>query len=113
MRFITFPEKSFAVSKENRKFATKKVSEQKNRIMSVVALQKPTISPLDALWTLFKSQSKAVRTAFAKRLLHEDKEASTLRQQHLVEESLTQAFKELDESEKKGIELPDARNLFK
>ena len=88
---------------------------QKNPLQfrkKVVNLQR-TISPLDALWTLFKSQPKAVRTAFAKRLLHEDKEAATLCQQHLVEESLTQAFKELDESEKNGIELPDARNLFK
>ena len=33
--------------------------------------------------------------------------------QRLVEESLTQAFKELRAAEASGAELPDARKLFK
>ena len=48
-----------------------------------------------------------------KRLLQEDVEAETTRQQLVVKQSLTQAFKELADAEKNGVELPDARNLFK
>jgi len=81
--------------------------------MNTVTLQRPVIRPLDALWALFESQPKNVRKAFVKRLLQEDVEAETLRQQLVVKQSLTQAFKELAEAEKSGIELPDARNLFK
>lgn len=85
----------------------------KENIMNTVTLQRPVIRPLDALWALFESQPKNVRKAFVKRLLQEDVEAETLRQQLVVKQSLTQAFKELAEAEKSGIELPDARNLFK
>ena len=81
--------------------------------MNTVTLQRQVIRPLDALWALFESQPKNVRKAFVKRLLQEDVEAETLRQQLVVKQSLTQAFKELAEAEKSGIELPDARNLFK
>lgn len=78
-----------------------------------MALQEPTVRPLDALWALFKSQPKTVRRAFAKRLLEEDVEAETMRQQMVVKNSLMQAFRELEEAERNGTELPDARNLFK
>lgn len=81
--------------------------------MNVMTLQEPTVRPLDALWTLFKMQPKTVRRAFAKRLLEEDVEAETMRQQMVVKNSLAQAFKELEEVERNGTELPDARNLFK
>lgn len=81
--------------------------------MNTTALNESHIQPLDALWTLFKSQPKAVRKAFAERLLQEDVEAETMRQQLVVKQSLAQAFKELAEAERDGIELPDARNLFK
>ena len=78
-----------------------------------MTLQRTAIRPLDALWALFESQPKKVRKAFVKRLLQEDVEAETLRQQIVVKNSLTQAFKELANAEKSGVELPDARNLFK
>ena len=81
--------------------------------MEKMKLQRPVIRSLDALWALFQSQPKNVRKAFVKRLLQEDVEAETIRQQLVVKQSLTQAFKELADAEKNGIELPNARNLFK
>lgn len=78
-----------------------------------MTLQRPVIRPLDALWSLFESQPKTVKKAFVKRLLQEDVEAETMRQQLVVKQSLTQAFRELADAEKNGVELPDARNLFK
>ena len=81
--------------------------------MTAIAIDNQLVSPLDALWSLFKSQPKAIRQAFTQRLLHESVAAETMRQKMLVKESLTQAFKELREAEEAGVELPDARNLFK
>ena len=81
--------------------------------MATLTIDNQMVSPLDALWALFKSQPKAVRSAFTQRLLQEDVDAEAMRQRLVVKESLTQAFKELRESETSGIELPDARNLFK
>lgn len=81
--------------------------------METMTLQGPAVHPLDALWSLFKSQPKNVRKAFVKRLLQEEVEAETMRQQLVVKKSLTRAFKELADAEKSGRDLPDARNLFK
>jgi len=81
--------------------------------MTAIAIDNQLVSPLDALWSLFKSQPKAIRQAFTQRLLHESVDAETMRQKMLVKDSLTRAFKELREVEENGIELPDARNLFK
>ena len=81
--------------------------------MDTMTIQTPEIQPLDALWTLFKSQPKAVRKAFTQRLLQEEVEAETIRKQLFVKQSLTQAFQELAEAEQKGAELPDAHDLFK
>lgn len=81
--------------------------------MPTITIDNQLVSPLDALWSLFKSQPKAVRNAFTQRLLQEDVEAEAMRQRFVVEESLTQAFKELHDAEDSGEELPDARNLFK
>ena len=79
--------------------------------MEAMTLQRPVVNPLDVLWSLFKSQPKNVRKAFVERLLQEDVEAETIRQQLVVKKSLTQAFKELADAEKNGVELPDARSL--
>lgn len=81
--------------------------------MAKLTIDNQMVSPLDALWALFKSQPKAVRSAFTLRLLQEDVDAEAMRQRLVVKESLTQAFKELREAEVSGAELPDARNLFK
>lgn len=40
--------------------------------MATDQLSNTQITPLDALWTLFKSQPKKVRKAFAKRLIEEE-----------------------------------------
>ena len=71
------------------------------------------VSPLDALWTLFISQPKSVRTAFTKRLLSQDSSAYAELQRAVVGKSFKKALKELEEAEKSGLEnLPDASILF-
>ena len=42
------------------------------RDMATFQMSSTQISTLDALWTLFKSQPKKVRKAFARRLLEEE-----------------------------------------
>ena len=81
--------------------------------MSTVAIKNVSMSPLEALWALFKSQPKAVRKAFTQKLMQEEVDAEVMRNKLVVKQSLTQAFKELAEAEKSGVELPNARNLFK
>ena len=71
------------------------------------------VSPLDALWTLFISQPKSVRTAFMKRLFSQDSSAYAELQRAVVGKSFKKALKELEEAEKSGLEnLPDASILF-
>ena len=67
-----------------------------------------TISPVDALWTLYLSQTKKVREAFRLRLLSEDQEQITKAQEAMVKESLTRAFDEFHS----GKVHPDAHKLF-
>ena len=81
--------------------------------MSTVAINNISISPLEALWALFKSQPKSVRKAFTQKLMKEEVDAEAIHNQMVVKQSLTQAFKELAEAEQSGIELPNARSLFK
>ena len=71
------------------------------------------VSTLDALWSLFISQPKSVRNAFAKRLIAQDSNAYAELQRVAVGHSLKKALKELEEAEKSGFEnLPDATTLF-
>lgn len=56
------------------------------------------ISPVDALWVLIQSQTKAVRDALTKRLL-EDEKNNTNKQEAMVKDSLTRAFEELHADE--------------
>ena len=72
------------------------------------------VSPLDALWSLFISQPKSVRTAFAKRLLSQDPSAQAEQKRIAIGNSFRKALQELEEAEKSGLEnLPDATTLFK
>ena len=68
-----------------------------------------TISPADALWALYQSQTKKVREAFRLRLLSEEQEQITKSQEAMVKESLTRAFDELHT----GKVHHNARKLFK
>ena len=70
------------------------------------------MNPTDALWTLFKSQPKAVRRAFTERVLLDDIQAENMRRRLAVKQSIEEAIKELKESQTSGQELPDARSLF-
>lgn len=81
--------------------------------MSTVTIKNVSMSPLEALWTLFKSQPKSVRTAFTQKLMKEEVDAKTMHNKLVVKHSLTQAFKELALAEENDVELPDAHNLFK
>ena len=81
--------------------------------MSILSIKNQVVSPLDALWSLFKSQPKAVRKASTQGLLQVDVDVEARRERLAVKECITQAFKEFREAEEAGVELPDARNLFK
>ncbi len=63
--------------------------------MAANATYQPTVSPVDALWALYQSQTKKVREAFRMRVVAEREEQVTKRQQAMVKESLTRAFEEL------------------
>ena len=67
-----------------------------------------TMSPIDALWTLYLSQTKKVREAFRMRLFAEEQAQATKAHQKMVEESLTKAFDELHTGKVKH----NARSLF-
>ena len=65
------------------------------------------ISPVDALWVLIQSQTKAVRKALTKRLI-EDEQIVKAKQEAIVKETLSRAFDELHA----GKVHDDARSLF-
>lgn len=79
--------------------------------MATLQVSNTSVSPLDALWALFKSQPKAVRNAFVRRLHEED--AETIKQKKVVKDSLTQSLHELKLSQEGKLQLKDARDLFK
>lgn len=81
---------------------------------TATVVEKNQVSPLDALWSLFMSQPKSVRTAFAKRLLSQDSSAQAEQKRIAIGNSFRKALQELEEAEKSGLEnLPDATTLFK
>ena len=65
------------------------------------------ISPVDALWVLIQSQTKAVRKALTKRLI-EDEQSAKAKQEAMVKDTLTKAFEQLHA----GEVYDDARSLF-
>lgn len=71
------------------------------------------ISPIDALWALFKSQPKAIRKAFTERVLMDDINTEKARRRLTVKQSIDTALQELRESEVSQVKLPDARELFR
>lgn len=79
--------------------------------MATLQISSTQVSPLDALWALFKSQPTAVRNAFVKRLKEDDEE--TARQKKFVKDSLTTSLQELRMAQEGKIQLKDARDLFK
>ena len=66
------------------------------------------ISPVDALWVIIQSQSKAVRKALTRRLIEEEQRTKS-KQEALVKDTLTRAFEELHA----GKVYDDARSMFK
>lgn len=62
-------------------------------------------SPLDALFAHFASSSKSVQRAFTKYIIDTHaEEVEARRQQMMMKESLTQAFKELKEDKARPVE---------
>lgn len=79
--------------------------------MAALQVSNTSVSPLDAPWALFKSQPKAVRNAFVRRLHEED--AEIVKQKKAVKDSLTQSLHELKLSQEGKLQLKDARDFFK
>lgn len=72
--------------------------------MKTSIIQKQT-SPLDALLAHFVSSSKSVQRAFTKYIIDTHaEEVEARRQQMMMKESLTQAFKELKEGKTRPVE---------
>ena len=66
------------------------------------------ISPIDALWALYQSQTKRVRKAFRQRIIAEENEDNANAQNAMLKDSMTRAFDELHS----GLAKHDARKLF-
>lgn len=85
-----------------------------NKTAQTTTVTPNVITPVDALWTLIQSQTKAVRKALAKRILDQEaklgdsKLSAKAKQEAMVKESLTKAFGELHSGKTKH----DARTLF-
>ena len=75
--------------------------------MAATPTYQPTVSPVDALWALYQSQSKKVRKAFRQKL-QEEKARAVKEQQEMVKESMTRAFEEL----RSGKARHNAKSLF-
>lgn len=71
------------------------------------------INSVDALWTLIQNQTESVKAALYRRMVEAEEKRKTLKQQQYVRQSLSRAFKELEEAQNSNEELPDARSLFK
>lgn len=72
--------------------------------MNTATIQQQT-SPLEALMAHFTSSSKSVQRAFTKYIIDAHaEELETRRQQIMMKESLTQAFKELKECQARPID---------
>lgn len=71
------------------------------------------INSVDALWTLIQNQTESVKAALYRRMVEVEEKRKTLKQQQYVRQSLSRAFKELEEAQNSNKELPDARSLFK
>jgi hypothetical protein len=76
--------------------------------MAATPTYQPTVSPVDALWALYQSQSKKVRKAFRQKLQEEEKARAVKEQQEMVKESMTRAFEEL----RSGKARHNAKGLF-
>jgi hypothetical protein len=76
--------------------------------MAATPTYQPTVSPVDALWALYQSQSKKVRKAFRQKLQEEEKARAVKEQQEMVKESMTRAFEEL----RSGKARHNAKSLF-
>lgn len=71
---------------------------------TTIAIQ-PQTTPLDALMAHFASSSKSVQRAFTKYIIDAHaEELEVRRQQMMVRESLSQAFKEMKEGKARPIE---------
>ena len=77
--------------------------------MAATPTYQPTVSPVDALWALYQSQSKKVRKAFRQKLQEEEEKARAVKeQQEMVKESMIRAFEEL----RSGKARHNAKSLF-
>lgn len=77
--------------------------------MAATPTYQPTVSPVDALWALYQSQSKKVRKAFRQKLQEEEEKARAVKeQQEMVKEGMTRAFEEL----RSGKARHNAKSLF-
>lgn len=72
---------------------------------TIIENKQVSASPLEALMAHFASSSRSVQRAFTKFIIDANaEEVVTRRQQLMMKESLTQAFKELKEGKARPVE---------
>lgn len=76
--------------------------------MATTSTYRQTVSPIDALWSLYQSQSKRVRKAFRMRLLAEDiidkKQAEMQEYENKLDPEVRHSLSVMAESVKQGVE---------
>lgn len=74
-------------------------------MINILNISQQQTSPLDALLAHFAASPKSVQRAFTKYIIEAHaKEVEARRQQQMMKESLTQAFKELKEGKTRPVE---------
>lgn len=80
---------------------------------AVVNTNTTSINTVDAIWNLIQCQSLTVRKALTKRMIEADENRKTLRQQRMVEETLSRALDEVKESKHSGKSLMSFDDFLK
>lgn len=80
---------------------------------AVINTNSTNINAVDAIWNLIQCQSISVRKALAKRMIEADENRKILRQQKMVEETLSRALDEVRESERSGKALMSFDDFLK
>lgn len=78
-------------------------------VSTMPATQPPTLSTVDALWTLIQAQPKRVRHALSVRLMENDLET----RKSYVRDSLCSAIQEVKEAKRTGRSFQTADDFLK
>lgn len=75
------------------------------KMSTTIQIETPNISPVDALWALFQSQSSKVRKEFAKKLRSFEKAEQEAKKMKAYESTLSQKQRDAADSIAKSIKV--------